>query len=127
MSEYTFLPGISLPPFSDFFSKDDADTDTMRQPKQSLRLQSKQSFQSGLKAAVHSKPTRRRSSIIQQNNTKLAEPKKKKMSKRRRRGAPKSNNLHLIERSRLKAAFKASLSSVYEDVSLEATVRHANH
>ena len=127
MSEYTFLPGISLPLFSDFLSEVPTDSDIEKgSTRQRLPLKKHHSFQSGLNGAKEMKPTRKRSSFKDPTSFQAAEPMRN--SKQRRRGVPKSDNLYLIARNRLRVAFKTSLSSVEEsDVALEVTIRIANH
>lgn len=127
MSEYTFLPGISLPLFSDFLSEVPTDSDIEKgSTRHCLHLKKQHSFQSGLNGAKEMKPTRKRSSFKDPTSFQGAEPMRK--SKQRRRGVAKSDNLYLIARNRLRMTFKTSLSSVEEsDVALEVTIRIANH
>ena len=137
MSAYTSLPGSILQPFSSFLDDDTTDSDKTKYGQNETRLNKpmaydyslykQKSFRSGLNLEEQTKPSLpRRRSFKKPSSFQSA--KTSKASKNRRRGIPKSNNLHLIVQSRVKKIFKASRSSVVEyDVSLEATLKHANY
>lgn len=138
MSAYTSLPGSILQPFSSFVAENatgEGDQSNLEQNQPhsnkpvayNYLLRKQKSFRSGMNLEERTKPslTRRRSFHKPVSSQSI---KTSKASKKHRRGIPKSNNLHLIVRGRSKTQFKASLSSVVEsDVSLEATLKHANY
>ena len=137
MSAYTSLPGSNLQPFSSFVDDDTTDSDKSKSGQNETRLNKpmaydyglhkQKSFRSGLNLEEQTKPSLPRRRSFKKPSS-FQSVKTSKAGKNRRRGIPKSNNLHLIVQSRFKKTFEASLSSVVEsDVSLEATLKHANY